>query len=390
MPIISFIIPTHNRAKYALLAIERLLLLKGDIEIVVADTSTIDEDILPAFIAKNPNMNLKLIKPEKGISVVENFNIGLNAATGEYLVFIGDDDSVSQPIIEVAEWIKKTDVDSLQFTFPVIYYWPDFRHKTLGDSLAGTLHIGKFSGLVHSHNAKKALLSALDDFGGGVGNMPRAYSGMLSKQLALHIVKKYGSLFGGVSPDIYSSALIAMEAKHCLRIDYPLVIPGSSGASTAGHSANGKHVGVLRENAHIGSFKNLIWDIRIPEFYSVPTVWGYSLLRAVEKKKSNEFKPNYARVLVKCFIYYPSYFVHTWASFKYFFKNEKIISACYQLIFALTKEIRWIFSKIVHRFFSKKDSVKVLNNLMDIKIAMQQLDEYLIKSSKKIYFREIE
>ncbi|WP_374220708.1 hypothetical protein [Deefgea sp. CFH1-16] len=42
---------------------------------------------------------MKIVRPPNSISVVDNFNIALNAADGDYLVFIGDDDFVSDEIL---------------------------------------------------------------------------------------------------------------------------------------------------------------------------------------------------------------------------------------------------------------------------------------------------
>ncbi|MFX7977155.1 hypothetical protein ABTK65_20135, partial [Acinetobacter baumannii] len=84
------------------------------------------------------------------------------------------------------------------------------------------------------------------------------------------IVARHGELFGGVSPDIYSAALISLESQKSYQVDFPIVIPGACAGSTSGKSAQGRHVGGLRDNAHIGAFKNLVWDARVPEYYSVP------------------------------------------------------------------------------------------------------------------------
>src|SRR3546814_1908638 len=83
--------------------------------------------------------------------------------------------------------------------------------------------------------------------------MPRAYCGLISLTLIKRILADHDALFGGVSPDIYSAALISAHSVNALDIDFPAVIPGASGASTAGQSAAGRHVGALRDNDHIRS-----------------------------------------------------------------------------------------------------------------------------------------
>lgn len=314
MTLLSVIVPTHNRAKYALPTVRALLALSECIEVVVSDTSS--DDALQGALAELPDSHrVNVVRPPTGVSVVDNFNAALAAATGHYLVFIGDDDLVTSATVHIAEWAMRTGVDAVSFAFPANYYWPDFQHRLRGSFYAGTLRVEDFSGNVAEHDAKQALAEAADQLGNGVMAMPRAYAGMISRQLADRIRQRHGELFGGVSPDIYSAALISAECRRCVRIDYPVVVPGNSGASTSGQSASGGHLGGLRDNAHIGAFKNLVWDELIPEFYSVPTVWGYSLFKALEKLGRQE-TADLAKLYVRALLFHRHYAGFTMASIR--------------------------------------------------------------------------
>lgn len=304
-PLVSVIIPTHNRPDCAVSTIRAVLAAGDCLEVIVSDTSEKD-NISPAF-SQETLPRLKLLRPGHALSVVDNFNLAMAAASGEYLVFIGDDDLVAPQIAEVACWAKDQGVDAIGFTFPALYYWPNFASTTRWKAAGSTLVVNGFSGKAAPFDAKEKLAEALQNMGAGVLDMPRAYAGMVSRQLVQRIVAKHGALFGGVSPDIYSAALISLECSKAYRIDYPIVIPGASGGSTSGHSARGKHVGGLRDNAHIGAFKNLVWDERVPEYYSVPTVWGYSLLKAIEDKPQWLARTDFSRLYIKCLISDPQY-----------------------------------------------------------------------------------
>ena len=87
MPLLSVIIPTHNRAKYALPTIQAMLELSPDIEVVVSDTSA-NDDLASALQPFASNERLVMVRPPTGISVVDNFNTALNKASGDYLTFI--------------------------------------------------------------------------------------------------------------------------------------------------------------------------------------------------------------------------------------------------------------------------------------------------------------
>ncbi|NMZ01708.1 glycosyltransferase family 2 protein [Pseudomonas proteolytica] len=392
MIILSVIIPTHNRARYAIPSIKSILELSDQIQVVVCDSSPVDE-ISTEFQNLYPESRLKLVRSLKGISVVDNFNLGLQSADGEYLVFIGDDDFISKEVIEVASWAKENNVDAIKFNFPALYYWDDFKHSTRGDSYFGTLHLSPFTGKVSRHDVKSSVDYALDNFGGGVFGMPRAYAGMISSSLAKRIEGKYMTLFGGVSPDIYSSLLIATESTSCVLIDYPVIVPGASGQSTSGKSVTGGHYGKLRDNPHIAPFKNLAWDARIPEFYSVPTVWSYSLLKAVEQVESQggkSLKPNFGRLLLKCFVYFPGSYIDTIAALKASCAKYGYVKLTAQMIVAVSSEFFWGVSRIINRVRARhiEKDVEVFDQLHTTLIGGEKLRAILDARDSKIKFSE--
>ena len=350
--LVSVVIPTHNRSSYAVSTIRALLVLSQEVEIVVCDTSDTDE-ISAAFATELLSTRVRILRPNKPLSVVDNFNEALKAASGQYLIFIGDDDFVSSEIVNVARWALNNEVEAIKFSFPAQYYWPDFRHHSKGATLGGSITIEDFDGSIHPHDGRHAAAEALQNFGGGVMEMPRAYAGMVSMNLVTRIIQKHGALFGGVSPDIYSALLISMEVRKCVRIDYPIIIPGSSGASTSGQSADRKHVGGLRNNAHIAPFKNLVWDTCIPEFYSVPTVWSYSLLKAIEKTGMPRGSANFARLYTKCFLYHTKYTSITGRTLAAFVHEFGLLHLVFGVLVSLLKESYWVGKKIKARVMIK-------------------------------------
>lgn len=386
---LSIIIPTHNRAKCAIETVASILELLEDVQVVVCDSS--DEDFLSHhFLGESFASKVKYVRTAKSISVVDNFNLGLRSADGEYLVFLGDDDFVSREIMDVVNWASEHAVDSVKFNFPALYYWRDFYHATRGDVYSGTLHVGEYTGSVSLYDAKKSVVPALNNFGGGVFCMPRAYAGMISSSLAKKIVDKHGALFGGVSPDIYSSFLISIESEKCVLVDYPVIVPGASGLSTTGQSNSGAHYGKLRENPHISAFQNLVWDKKIPEFYSVPTVWSYSLLKAVEKVQENNPKfqgtPNFGRLFLKCFIYFPSSSSETRYALREAFRSFGRVRVVSQLMVAVGSEFYWGMSRIVTRLKSRyiKKSISVIDSLDTSLDGSRALKKYLHEHPVKL------
>ena len=72
-PLVSVVVPTHERAHYAVSTIRSLLELSDEIEVVVSDSSENDA-ISPAFSGVQASARLKILRPTKKLSVVDNFN----------------------------------------------------------------------------------------------------------------------------------------------------------------------------------------------------------------------------------------------------------------------------------------------------------------------------
>ena len=346
-PSLSIVIPTHNRAKYVIATIRAIYHEVPCAEIVVADSS--QEDCITPHLEEEIRLSgrLRLLPCEGPMSVVQNFERGYRGATGKYLVFLGDDDFVHPSIEAVVKWAEANEVDALGSTLPAIYYWPDFIHRRLGNYHCATLSSKPFTGALSFYDAKQRMKEAAHDLGAGPLGMPRAYAGMVSMRMLERISEKYGSVFGGVSPDIFSSTLVAQESGRSAEFDFPFIVPGSSGKSTAGQSANGKHVGRLRANDHIGAFANLAWNACVPEFYAVQTVWSYSFIEALRKIDFPDALINYPRLYLKCLIMHPGYLHEIRKSFS---ARAAVIGRgrlLLQIVGAVPAEIAWVVRKLV-------------------------------------------
>lgn len=354
MPVLSLIIPTHERFRYAEGTVETILAMGDDIELIVSDTSA--EHAWDRVV----HPRLKIIRPTPGISVVDNFNIALSHATGDYVCFIGDDDLIAPEIVGIARNAQSLGIDAVRFTFPILFYWPDYLHRSNPEAYSGTVWVSPYSGSVRTLDTHDALRDAANKVGHGVFDMPRAYCGLVARPLIERIVAQHGALFGGVSPDIYSAALIATHANKTLNVDFPAVILGASGASTAGQSAAGHHVGGLRDNAHIRPFHNLVWHPLVPEFYSVPTVWGYSLIRALEQIKVDPpVEPNWGRLYVQCLFYHRSYWDFTLRAMRNFIRDKSLPTLIVAFAAGSIAEAGWalgrIWRRLLVRFAATKD-----------------------------------
>ena len=310
IPLLSLIIPTRNRPAYLLDSVDLALKECPNAEIVVSVNST--TDALRSSLSLHTNSGRVLYRhSSEHLSVVDNFERGLEMSTGRYVMFIGDDDGVGPHLEQVVLWAIDRDVEAVVSycnTLVTIYFWPGVRSKYFGDAYAETLFLHPFTGQASAIDPLAALRDVSGQFGGGLGRMPRAYHGLVSRKLLKRVKNKYGSVFGGVSPDIYSAALISSVCRRACVVDYPFVIPGASSVSTAGEGAARTDKGKLRDIDHVARFgDSLLWDPRIPEFYSPQTVWAYSLQKALDKMPELNIEPAYGRLFARCLLYYPKY-----------------------------------------------------------------------------------
>jgi glycosyltransferase involved in cell wall biosynthesis len=94
LPLISYIIPNHNQAKYLYDAISSILLsYSGPKEIIVIDDCSTDPTTprrLNELISKFPFV--KLMFNERNMGLPASRNVGISACEGDYIQFLDADD----------------------------------------------------------------------------------------------------------------------------------------------------------------------------------------------------------------------------------------------------------------------------------------------------------
>jgi GT2 family glycosyltransferase len=110
LPLVSIVIPTHNRKEKVIRLIKSVLASAyplSKMEIIVVDDASIDgtyEEILKAFSASN----VKIIECPVEKLVAECRNIGLDSSKGEYAFFVDDDVVVDRnAIFELIKFMER-------------------------------------------------------------------------------------------------------------------------------------------------------------------------------------------------------------------------------------------------------------------------------------------
>jgi len=382
-PILSIVIPSRNRQKYAIPCIQSILAIRWDkIEIIVQDNSDTNE--LEQYIKNNIKDNrLVYLYDSTPMSTVHNFNKAMESVSGEYICFIGDDDGVNPEIVDAVIWAKNNDLDAIVGTTMIDYYWPDDKRK-------GKQIIPLFTGKIRRVNIESELNRFLISGGAFYLNysLPRIYHGVVRKKCFDKVKEEIGFYFGGLSVDIFSSIALSLVAKNVFSIDYPLTIAGSSAASEKTHRTKEAKKLDLRDAPHFREIGAYTWSEFVPAVYSRVTIWAESSIKVLETfsrtdliKKIDKFKlavlisldePHHEKYLLKEYLHEEDCIL---IKFRYNYTKFNIL---------FSKLVRKFIRKISIFIYSKHVFNKKITNVNSIENAIDNFKIYSLKYSVNI------
>lgn len=376
--LLSIVIATHNRSKYAISCIESLLSVASEeIQVVVHDTSN-DACELAVWAESQKNQRLLYVHWAERLSMTENHEKALKLATGEYICLIGDDDTVSSYIVEVAVFAKLHGIKMITPKVKASYYWPDFRTKNYGAAHAGCIYLGDFDFSLEKYDLEKMLDIAKAGAFQGTDGMPKLYHGLVSKAALDVITARNGTLLYGTSPDMSAAVSLCLEGGEYYLLDFPFTMPGGGGNSNSGRSATGKHKGGLEKDPHLTPFKNLNWPKIIPHFFSVETVWGHAAWETLEYRKTTEGY-NLARLYALCFFNHPDFAKETYHAWRKAVSlripNTGALSVCSELV---SVGCRYVLAKLKRLLRpGPSNGSEVVAVVDDVRRAREKLDQNL-------------
>lgn len=293
-PLISIVIPTKNRYKYLIEALESFLLLKNDdFEVVVQDNSDNNSFILEYLKCHEEYFFLKYFYCGNHLSMSENSDLAISHSIGEYVCFLGDDDTVTDKIFEVAQYMKENNCDSCLGNINR-FNWQDYRDNHVG---AVAYKSYNFKGEFKNVSINLIIEDILRIGATEMLNLPRVYHGMVKRTLLDRIKEQTGTFFPGPSPDMASAVAISSYANKHIQTDIPFIISGFSFNSGGGQGKGGHHGGDIRKVGYLPKTIMDMWDERIPQFFSGLTIWPITFLYAMKicgkEDKCDELNFNY-------------------------------------------------------------------------------------------------
>lgn len=387
--LLSIVIPTKNRTEYLLEVVKNILSIPDDrFELILQDNS--DTTTLETNLSKLNYMDddrLRYYYNEELLSFVENFSRGISNSRGEYIIFIGDDDTVNPYIVEIAEWALLNNINAITPSLPFVYFWPQ---TGFDDKIeTGRLAISDYKGGAHVYNPQEELKRLLKNGAQNYlsYNLAKAYHGIVKTSFFHKMKDITGYHIGGLSPDIYLSVGLSLLIDKVVFIDYPLTISGICNKSGSADSATGRHTGKLEDAPHFKGHTNYCWAEQIPKFYSVETIWGDSAIHAI-----CDINPTFLK-------YFNVNVISAYCRAKYpEFKNEiyENLSNNYASLPNKSIKFRWLlfygfiigpFKNAISRIFKRivnktylRNKIKIFHNIENINKAMVIVNENLNKN----------
>lgn len=366
--LLSIIIPTKNRKNYCKEAIKTVVNLNFKyVQIVIQDNS--DDDELKEYCSKYDYSNIVYNYHPGELSFVDNFSESINLADGKYLCMIGDDDGVLPNIIEAVQLMESENLDALIPGLNSVYIWPN-SVPIVKNGENGYLCLSYISNTFEIVDCSKGLNDLLKRGGQNYQtlNVPRLYHGIVKKSIIDEVYKKTGMYFDGLTPDIYMSAVLAIQCNKCGKVHYPVTVSGICPKSGSSDSATGKHTGELKNAPHFKGHSNYVWDKKAPAIYSVESIWAETVMHALHNMKREDLynKFNVSILDAECLNKYPQFRVLIYKHMK-----ELGVSTWRTFLFRIELKYGGFIRKAFKRLIRKKDDAIKYYDIDNIHRAIQ-------------------
>lgn len=239
----SICVPTRNRADTLYHCLKSLLHQDLDnYEIIVSDNSdSVESDETKKAVDQLDSNRIRYVRPDRVLSMTENFEFTLENATGDYILFMGDDDGlVVNSLGYVADLYREYQPEIIKCP-GVIFYWP-------GSTLRDTASLCYPCARPHLWLNGKESLTQVFSFDINYYILPMIYYSFVKRELIEKVMKVSGTFFSdSISPDIYSGIVLSHYVESYMISSRPFTIAGLSSKSNGINSLSGKKNKITEE-----------------------------------------------------------------------------------------------------------------------------------------------
>lgn len=229
---ITVIIPTRERSdtlKHCLRTVTSQNY--ENLEIIVSDNFS--QDATKGVVYNCNDSRIKYINTGKRVSMSRNWEFAFTHVTGDYVMYLGDDDGLLPGAISKISSLLKSSGANIMSWDPATYHWDSSPNIDFRSSLYIPLRSGTVE--VDSYNLLKCVLS----FSQPYYRLPIPYiRSVVSVQIMKDLVKRSGGLIKSMTPDVYLGVAIANDGHKFLYSRSPFSVGGISGHSNGAAQLN--------------------------------------------------------------------------------------------------------------------------------------------------------
>jgi len=244
-PALSICVPSRNRQQTFLQTIRDLTANpRPDIEFIFADNSD-DPSIADGPMAAMRDCRIRYLPSlDHALPMQDNWERVMEAATGEWIIFIGDDDYVDPDVIDTIAEIsrRRPEVDAVGWA-RMSFKWPDYRPFSGNAAVA----LGNGVHLLDRQEQLRILFTWKN-----ASPVPKTafsvYHGAVRRTAMEHIRDRFaGRFFEHPTVDFDCSAKLLLTARELVYVDRSFSVAGSTASSNS--SAVGRFARVKEINA---------------------------------------------------------------------------------------------------------------------------------------------
>lgn len=328
--LLSIVIPTKNRMEYVKSFIECVCSFQDKrIELVIQDNSDSNKEMI-SFLESLHDSSIVYKYINEPVSMVENSELAVGAASGRYICFMGDDDLVSKKLVDFVEQMEQHGIESAIFARNTSYFWPGVIHKA---HKFPSLIIKKYKGQIRKINVKKEYQKFLRQGAISMEKLPQLYHGVVSRKCLEKVHEISGSFFPAPCPDMAVCVGLSYVVRKHLFCDVPLILSGAAPKSAAALGAKHMHKEKIEKVASLPKETAKHWEEKVPRIWTEQTIYAESAIKSMKnmKRGDDEKKFNYP-------YFYAGFFVFN-------IKERKLLKSLLKKLF-ISERIRFCFYAI--------------------------------------------
>ncbi|MBX2853302.1 MAG: glycosyltransferase [Phycisphaeraceae bacterium] len=227
---ISIVIPTRNRSEFLRYCVQTCLACNDDnIEIIVSDNNSADDTRQCIEAIGDPR--LKYICTGQDLSMRQNFEFALDHATGDYIIYIGDDDGVlPNGLVALRRLIDRYRPDVILWRH-ITYDWPRGEDGAIPGRLK--FRCRDFCGPMKFIDPMTIFKAFCQAERTNYRNGANIYHGCVHRRVIDQVrSRQNGVYFNDISPDINTSLTNLTASRSIAWFRNPVTIAGAGEKST--------------------------------------------------------------------------------------------------------------------------------------------------------------